>query len=88
MSCGCDGRALAILTDAAHRFCPDQPVLMLRLEGTAARLYAQQADAGNLPQASICLEYPPLAREIGLLQLCTQRGPIAELHGRAKLPNE
>lgn len=25
------------------RFCPDQPVLMLRLEGTAARLYAQQA---------------------------------------------
>eukprot|EP00913_Durusdinium_trenchii_P006815 g6406.t1 len=26
------------------RFCPDQPVLMLRLEGTAARLYAQQGD--------------------------------------------
>ena len=26
------------------RFCPDQPVLLLRLEGTAARLYAQQGD--------------------------------------------
>ncbi|CAJ1359213.1 unnamed protein product [Effrenium voratum] len=32
------------LQKAWDRYCPDQPVLMLRLEGTAARLYAQQGD--------------------------------------------